>query len=188
VNRVRISFFLAGAVSGVTTALVGAKWPVVLAVGVGPTFFLALLAGMSFAGACKRATRSWQRWSIAAALSTAVYILSLFAFSLAAGYSPDLLGVARSSDIVDFRGDVWVGIMAALLVASAGVELATWVLVGSWNTRAFLFLASAGLVTVLLAYAATSIAHSYWSFIGVLLSLGQGSFCGLVGLQILKSK
>ena len=187
-NRVRISFFLAGAVSGVTTALVGAKWPVVLAVGVGPAFLLALLAASSFAGAWKRVARSWQRWFIAAALSTAVYILSLFAFNLAAGYSPDLLNVLQSSDIVDFRGDVWVGLVAALLIASAGIELVAWVLVGYWSTRAFLALTIAGLTTVLLTYGATSMAHNYWSFFGVLFPLGQGSFCGLVGLQILKSE
>lgn len=187
-SRVPISFLLAGVVSGVVAALTGAKWPMALAVGVGPAFFLALLAAMTLGGAGKGAAFRWWRWCIAAALYSAVYVLSLFAFSIAAGYSTDLLGVSRSNDFLQFREDVLVGLMVALLVASAGVELTTWILVGYWSARTFVLLATAGMATVLLTYATTSIAHSYWSFVGVLLPIGEGSFCSLVGIQILESK
>jgi hypothetical protein len=103
------------------------------------------------------------------------------------GYSPQLIGVSESNDIVQFRTDVWIGLLAAALVASAGIELLAFALIGKWSTAVFGQLVAAGFFTICVAFLVNLMAHHYWSFLGVLLPIGEALFCALVGAQIWNS-
>ena len=114
-------------------------------------------------------------------------MLALFTFSVVAGYAPDLLSIrasGASSNLNGFGGDVWLGLLAAALVTSACVELLAYVLTGKWSNSFLFRLATAGFLSVLVTFLTDRAAHHYWTFYGVLLPLGEGLFCAVVGAQI----
>ena len=187
-----IVFLLAGLFAGVITVALGTSRPTFLAVGVGPLFFSALLAAIAITNSWSRLRHGIWRYVLAVCLCTGAYILALFTFSVVAGYSPQLLGVRPSGDITEFRADVWIGLLTAALVASICIELLAYVVTNKWSNSFLALLIAAGLISVVVTFLGRRMAsnlpsHQYWSFLGVLLTVGEALFCGVLGAQILAS-
>jgi hypothetical protein len=182
-TRQQVTFLLAGLTAGIITTVVGHIWPSFLAFGVGLVFFVAVLTAIAL-------TRSWSRlnrglWRIIAGICicTGAYLLAFFTFVAVGGYWAELLRIRVSTEI-RFSADVWIGLLAAALVASVGIEFLVYVLTGKWNNSSLFRLAAAGVVTILVTFTVYQADHRYWTFYGVLLPLGEGLFCALVGAQI----
>jgi hypothetical protein len=182
----KITFLFAGFAAGIITAVIGRLWPSLLTVVVGLLFFVALVAAITITASWSRLRSGLWRYIAGLVICTGTYVLALLTLMSVGEYAPKL-GVPASSDMVEFRADMWIGFLGAALVASAGVELVLYILAGKWRNSFFGRLAVAGFVTVLVTFLANLAAHNYWSFIGVLLPIGEALFCGVVGAQIWRS-
>jgi hypothetical protein len=182
-----ITFLLTGLTAGLVTVAAGRAWPVALPMlltcSVGALFFVAVLTAVTLSGSWPYLSHGG--WRIVAGISTCTlaYPIALFTFLIVAGYS----GVPTSDDPNRFGVDVWIGLLAAVLVASACVELLAFALTSKWSNLFLFWLAAAGVFTVLLTLAVDRLAHNYWTFYGILLPVGEGLFCWLVGEQILRA-
>ncbi len=183
-TRMQVRFLLAGLTAGLLTVVGGKAWPMLLVHGIGPLFFVAMLAAITLTGSWAHLSHGWWRILAGMGICIGAYLLALFTFWIAGGYSPQLLGIRASMDPIDLGADVGIGLLAAALVASACVEFLAYVLTGKWSNAFLVRLVVAGVATVLVTFAVNRPAHSYWTFYGVLLPLGEGLFCAIVGAQI----
>ena len=192
-TRQQITFFLAGFIAGSITVAAGSASLWVLTVGVGPLFFVALLAAIALTDSWPHIRRGFWRYVLAACASTMAYVLALLTFWMLGGYLQNLLGSRGSNDLSEFRLDVWVGLIAAALVAAVCIELVAYVLTSRWSNAVLARLAGAGILAIVLTFIAVRAVRStgnlpsllyYWSFFGILFSFGEALFCGLVGAQI----
>jgi len=181
------AFLLAGLVAGFIAVALGTSRPTILAVGVGPLFFSAMLAGIAITNSWSRVSPGIWRYIVAACLCTGAYVLALFTFSVVGGYSPQILGVRPSSDIIDFHADVWLGLSAAVLVAAICMELVAFTLTSRWSNFSLGLLVFVGFASILVTFIANRQARHYWSFVGILLPVGEALFCGVVGAQLWRS-
>jgi hypothetical protein len=85
---------------------------------------------------------------------------------------------------LDFRIDIWLGLIAAGVVGASGIAVFTAILTRQWSTSILLRLMLASLVTIVVTFITNLPFHSYWCFFGILLPVGNALFCWLVGLQI----
>jgi hypothetical protein len=182
-KRPPLTFLLAGLTGGVITVVIARIWPTVLIGGVGLLFFVALLAAVAISASWSRVRGGVWRYFAGLVISTAAYLVGLFVFSVATGYSPDVFGVSASSDISHFGPDVAIG-LAASLVSSACIELLASLLTGRWSNRFFVYLSVVGLASVGATYLAHLFVQQAWAFFGVLLPVGEALFCWIIGLQI----
>ena len=180
-------FLLAGLFGGFIVVALGTSRPTFLAVGVGPLFFSAMLAAIAITNSWSRVRPGIWRYVVAACLCTGAYVLALFTFSVVGGYSPQVLGVRPSSDIIEFHADVWLGLSAAVLVAAICMELVAFTLTSRWSNFSLGLLALAGFATILVTFIVNRQARHYWSFVGMLLPVGEALFCGVVGAQLWRS-
>jgi hypothetical protein len=169
--------------AGAITASLGALLPVFLTIGAGPIFFVALVGAASKTGLLQSLPRDTWRFVAAFLISTAGYVVALFAFNLVMGYSPQILGVAASSDIVQFRTDVWLGLLAAAAVAAAGVDGLVAIMIGRWRHRLLLRVWVAGALAITITFVVNLLLHQYWSFLGVLFPLGEALLGVVVGIE-----
>lgn len=183
-SRHQITFLVCGLIAGLTSVTLGTLSLEVLAYGVGPLFFVAIVAGIAITGAWRHVRRSFWRYFAGLLLSTITYVAALVAFSGVGGFSPNWFGVQASARISDFRIDIFLGLIAAGVVGASGIAVLTAILMRQWSTSLLLRLMLAGLVTIVVTFAANLPFHHDWSFLGVLLPLGNALFCWLVGLQI----
>jgi|SRR5882724_4913597 len=185
----QITFLLAGMIAGLICvafasfespeiAIIGLTW------GVGPLFFVAVLAGIAMTGAWNQLQVGFWRYLVGLILITTTYVIALTAFFGVFGFSPDWFGVRPSANMVDFRIDVWLGLIAAGAVGASGIALSAALLTGKWSNSLLLRLVLAGWVTILVTFLANLPFHKNWSFLGVLLPLGNALFCYFVGTQI----
>jgi hypothetical protein len=191
-----IVFLLAGLLGGLVAVAVGVSRPTVLAVGVGLLFFIALLAAIAMTNSWSRVSPGIWRYAVAAIISIAAYLLALITFWGLFGYSPDLFGVHASKDMADFGADIWIGLLAACLVASICIEFVAYVLTSRWSNGVLASFAGAGVLSIVASFTATKLARFAvstmptlyaWVFLGVLLAVGEALFCGLLGAQILRN-
>jgi hypothetical protein len=183
-RRHQITFLLAGLVAGLLSVALGKATAAVLTVGVGLFLFAAIVSAIAITSAWRHLRRGVWRYLAAAILSTIAYILALLTFNTVAGYAPEWFGVRKSSDIVEFRLDVWLGLVAAAVVVSAGIVSLAAIFAGKWCNALFVRLVTAGVVTEVVTYVGNLPFHHYWSFMGVLLPVGNALLCWLVGAQI----
>jgi hypothetical protein len=184
-TRLLGAYFLAGLMAGLLTVSVGARFPVVLAVGTGPIFALAVVICAALSKSHPQIDHRVLRCALFCAACLCSYVISLMGFFIAMGYSPDFLKVARSRDVLDFRADVWVGLVVAMLISSIGTEFGARILTGIWSNQMLARLFLAGISVVGVAYVCTLAGRSYWSFIGVLVPLGAAGFASLICYQLL---
>jgi hypothetical protein len=187
-----VVFFCAGLVAGLVTAAVGPKWPTIFTVGVGPAFFTALVVAIAMTDSWPRLSRGIWRYAVAAVISTLGYILALVTFSGLGGYSPELFGVHRSNDISDFHADVWIGLLAASLVAAIFTEFVAYVLTNRWSNGVLACLAGAGALSVVVTFTGMRLVKLTLTTMPmlyhcILFSVGEALFCALIGAQILRS-
>jgi hypothetical protein len=189
-------YLVAGLLAGIVTVAIGVSRPTVLAVGVGLLFFIALLAAIAMTDSWSRVSPGIWRYAVAAIISIAAYLLALITFWGLFSYSPDLVGVHASKDMADFGADIWIGLLAACLVASICIEFLAYVLTSRWSNSALASLAGAGVLSIVASFTVTKLARLAvstvptlygWAFLGVLLAVGEALFCGLIGAQILRS-
>jgi hypothetical protein len=185
-TRQQVTFFLTGLTAGIITTVVGHIWPGFLAFGVGLVFFVAVLAAIALTRSWSRLNRSLWRFVAGICICTGAYLLAFFTFVTVGGYWFELIRIRVSTEI-RFSADVWIGLLAAALVASVGIEFLLYVLTGKWNNSSLFRLAASGVVTILATFVVDRADHHYWSFYGVLLPLGEGLFCAVVGAQIWRS-
>ncbi len=183
----RMIFLLAGLLAGLVTVGIAGVWPallpVLLVLGVGPLFFVAVFAALALTRSWSRLASGWWRIFAGIFISTGAYLLAFSTFLIVAGYS----GIRTSTGPGPFGADVWVGLLAAALIAAGCIESLVFVLTGKWS-NAFLFrLAAAGVVSVFVTFAFDLAKQSYWTFYGILLPVGESLFCWLVGAQIWRS-
>ena len=187
-TRQQIIFLLAGFIAGSITAAVGRVSLWVLTVGVGPLFFLAIIAAIAFTGSWPHVRHGFWRYVFAACASTMAYVLALVTFWWLGGYLTNLLGNRGSTDLSDFRLDMWVGLIAAALVAAVCIELVAYLLTSRWSNAVLARLAGAGILAIVITFIIVRAARStgnltpllyYWSFFGILFSLGEALFAGL---------
>ena len=182
-RRQQITFLLSGLIAGLISVTLGTLSPVFLAYAVGPLFFVAVVAGIAITAAWRYVQVSFLRYVAGLLLTTTTYVAALFAFSAVSGFS-DWFGFRGSANILDFRIDIWLGLIAAGVVGASGIALFTALLTGKWSTSLLLRLMLAGLVTIVVTFIANLPFHSYWSFFGTLLPVGNALFCCLVGTKI----
>lgn len=182
-RRQQITFLLSGLVAGLISVLLGTWSLLFLAYGVGLFFFAAVVAGIAITVSWRYVRSGFLRCFAGLLLTTLTYVAALVAFSAVAGYS-DWFGFRISAYIEDFRLDIWLGLIAAGVVGASGIAIFTALLTGEWSTSLLQRLMLAGLVTIVLTFIANLPFHSYWSFFGVLLPVGNALFCFIVGAQI----
>jgi hypothetical protein len=191
-TRQQIIFLMAGFTAGIITVAFGKVSLTVLSIGVGPLFFLAILAAIAFTDSWSHVRPGFWRYVIAACVSTAAYVLALVTFWWLGGYLTNLLGSRGSNDLGEFRLDMWIGLSAAALVAAVCIELMAYVLTGKWSNTVLARLVGAGIFSIVVTFIATRAVRPvgnlpllyYWAFFGILFSFGEALFCGLVGAQI----
>jgi len=188
VKRRQVIFFVTGLIAGLISVTLGSLESLIgilgLAYGVGPLFFFAVLGGIVITGAWRRIQADLLRYLAGMVLCTITYVVSMFTFFAVGGFSPNWFGVRPSANIIDFRVDVWLGLVAAGIVGASGITLFTFLLTGKWSYSLLRRLMLAGFLTILVTFMANLPFHNYWSFLGVLLPLGSAICSCLVGAQI----
>jgi len=186
-----------GFIAGIASAELGLSQPTVLVLGVGPFFFIAVLIALAL-------TKSWSHlrsgmWGyfVAMCLSSVTYFVAFLTFIGIAGYAPQVLGFHSSADVIDFGTDVLLGLLAASVVASLGMELLVYILTSRWSNRFLAYFLSASVASLLGAYVIRGIVLrfvrgsgpllQYWISLGALLVVGEALFCAVLGAQILKN-
>ncbi len=188
-KRRKITFFLAGLIAGLICAtfwsfrspeiaIMGLVW------GVGPLFFVAVVAGIVISGAWRHFHPGLLRYLAGLVLCTTSYLAAVTAFWWVFGLSPRWIGFRPSDDMAQFGIDVWLGLVAAGAVGASGIASFSAILTGRWSKSLLLRLMQVGLVTIVVTYMVNLPFHSYWTFFGVLFPLGNALFCYLVGAEI----
>jgi hypothetical protein len=157
---------------------------IMLAYGVGPLFFIAVIAGILITGAWCRLPGGFLRYLAGFVCCLLTYVLAMAVCVWVGGFSPVWFGFRGSAYIEDFGPDIWLGLIAAGVVGACGITLFASILTGRWSTVLLQRLALAGLVTVVVTFLANLPFHHYWSFFGVLFPLGNALFSWVVGMQI----
>lgn len=188
-NRQQITFFLAGLTAGlicITLAFFGSPEVAImtLTTGVGPLFFVAVIAGMVISDARRHFHPGLLRYLVGLVLCTISYFAAAVVFWWVAGLSPRWIGFLQSDNIGQFGFDIWLGLIAAGAVGACGIALFATLLTGSWSTALLRRLMLAGLLTICLAFVANLPFHKDWLLLGVLFPVGNALFCYFVGTHI----
>lgn len=191
-------FLASGFLAGIASAELGLSQPTVLVLGVGPFFFIAVLIALAL-------TNSWSHlrpriWGyfVAMCLSAVIYFVAFLTFIGTTGYAPQVLGLHSSADVIDFGTDVLLGLLAASVVASLGMEVLVYILTSRWSNRFLAFFLAASVASIVGAYVIRGIVlrfvHEggspllqFWISLGALLVVGEALFCAVLGAQILKN-
>lgn len=183
----QITFLLTGLIMGLVCVLPGKSLLMLLTLtwGVGPALFIAVVAGIIITGARRHLQAGLLRYIAGLVVCFITYLLALTLFFGVAGFSPNWFGF-RPSDFVNYQFgiDIVLGLVAAATFAAGGIALFAFVLTRRWSNRLLARLLLAGIVTITVTFIVNYPFHSYWSFFGVLLLLGNALFCYLVGTEI----
>ena len=188
-KRKEITFLVTGLIAGmvcVTFPWSGSPWLAILGLtyGIGPLFFVAVLAGVLITGAWRQIPAQFLHYLAGIVLCTISYFLALFAFFAVVGLASHALPFRQSEKIHNFGLDVWLGLIAAGAVGASGITLFTALLTGKWSNSLLVRLMLAALVTILVTFIVNLPFQTDWSFLGVLFPLGNALFSYLVGAHI----
>jgi hypothetical protein len=188
-NRQQIIFFVTGLIAGLlcfAVAFFGSSEVaiMILTSGVGPAFFVAVVAGIVISGAWSHFRPGFLRYFAALVACTTVYFAAAVVFWWVFGLSPGLIGFSQSANVGNFGIDVWLGLIAAGTVSASGVTLFAALLTAKWSNSLFRRLMLAGFITITVTFVVNLPFQTDWSFLGVLLSFGNSLFCWLVGTHI----
>ncbi len=103
---------------------------------------------------------------------------------LAVGTAPIFGGVM----VTCLLADVWIGLAAAIVIASFGTEIGGRILSGSWSNKMLCCFLMAGLSAAAVAYSCSLAVRSYWSVFGTFIPLVEGAFASLLCYQLLRSR
>ncbi len=183
--KIKITFLLTGLIGGLVCVAPGVSWLMLLTLtwGVGPAFFLAVVAGIIISGARHHLQAGFLRYIAGLVICFITYLLALMVFFGVAGFSPDWFGVRPSANF-EFGMDIVLGVLAAATFAAGGIALFAFVLTGRWSNLLLARLLLAGVVTIIITIIVNYPFRNYWSFYGVLVPLGTSLFCGAVGAHV----
>lgn len=185
--KTQITFWLTGLIGGLGCVAPGVSWLMLLTLtwGVGPAFFVAVVAAIIITGARRHLQAGFLRYITGLVVCFITYLLALTVFFAVAGFSPDWFGFGPS-DLLnhEFGIDVVLGLLAAATFAAGGIALFAFVLTGGWSNFLLGRLLLAGIVTIVITFVVNYPFRSYWSFYGVLVPLGSSLFCGAVGAHL----
>jgi hypothetical protein len=162
--------------------IIGLTW------GVGTLFFGSVIISILFTGASRYLPPGLFRYLLGLILCTLTYLGAVTAFFGVFGFSPTWTGLQRSDDMVQFGLDVWLGLIAAGLVGAIGITLFAALLKRKWSNALLLRLIIAGFLAISITFVANFPFHNYWSFLGVLLPLGNALFCSIVVNEVSQSR
>jgi hypothetical protein len=182
----QLTFLLTGLIAGLVCVAPGVSWLMFLTLtwGVGPAFFVAVVAGIVITGARRHLQANVLRYIAGLVVCFITYLLALMVFFAVGGFSPDWFGFRPSDNFDQFGMDIVLGLLAAATFAAGGIALFAFVLTGRWSNSLLARLLVAGMVTIIITFIVNYPFHNYWSFFGGLLPLGNALFCYLVGTQI----
>jgi hypothetical protein len=182
----QITFLLTGFLGGLLCVMPGPLLSIfTLTWGVGPAFFVAVIAGIIITGARRHLQAGLLRYLAGLVVCFITYLVSLTVLFAVAGFSPDWFGFTPSDFVThQFGMDVFLGLLAAAIFAAGGIAVFAFVLTSRWSKSLLLRLLSAGLITITATFIVNYPLRSYWSFYGVLVPLGTALFCGAVGAHI----
>jgi hypothetical protein len=188
-NRQQITFFVAGLIAGlICITLVSFGPPEVaimtLTTGVGPLFFVAVVAGIVISGAWHHFRPGLLRYLGGLVLCTTSYFAAAVVFWWVGGLSSQLLGFRSSDGIGQFGFDIWLGLIAAGVVGAIGIALFATLLTRRWSNALLRRLLLAGLLTICVTFIVNLPFQKDGSFLGVLFPLGNALFCYFVGAHI----
>jgi hypothetical protein len=185
--KANITFLLTGLLGGVVCVAPG-PWLSIFTLtwGVGPAFFLALVAGVIITGARWHLQTNFLRYIAGLVVCFITYLFALMLFFAVSGFSPDWFGFRPSTNFDQFGMDVFLGLLTAATFAAGGMTLFAFVLTGRWSISLLPRLLLAGVVTIITTFIVNYRLHSYWSLYGVLLPLGNALFCYVVGTRIMQ--
>lgn len=185
---------ICGFVAGIITTAIGQWFPSALTVGAGPMFLAGILVAIALTGAWAQLRPGLWRYLAAFFLCLIAYISALFVFSIVTGYSPEILGIAASHDITEFGSDVFLGLLAGMVVAAIFIELLVFVLTTLWSHQKLFLLGTMGFFSVFVAFIGRGIllrmdrlatpTYRYWAFFGLLFIVSEVLFAGAIGSQI----
>jgi hypothetical protein len=186
-RRRQITFLLAGLIAGLTCVTLGSLEIEIaipaLVYGVGPLFFVAVVASIVITGAGRYIQSGFLRYLAGFFLCTITYFVGIVMIFAVMGLS-QWFGLRASEHLEDFRIDVWLSLIAAGLVAAVGIAAFTALLTRKWSTSLLWRLMFAGLVTIVVTFTVNLAFHNDWSFLHILLPVGNALFCFLVGTHI----
>ena len=176
-----ITFLVTGLIAGLTCVALVFFGPVELAmiiliIGVGPVFFLSVVAGMVISGAQRQLAPGLLRYFGGLVLCTLSYFAAVVV----------LLWVWALSQwlALPFGFDIGLGLSAAGAVGASGIAVFAALLTKRWSKSFLVRLMLAALITIL----ATLLVHvplrKDWSLLGVLFPVGNALFCYLMGARI----
>lgn len=181
-----LAFLAAGSISGIVSAIAGRLWPSFLIVGVGVVFAMALLIALWTTGTQRMLKQGFWRIILGTGICVMSFLFALFTLVWIGQYT-GATGFVSSRDTVTFGADALVSFFGALMVASVLIAFLALVLTGRWSNGFLMRLIAAGAVAIVATFFVNLPFIHYWSFMGVLLPLGQGLFLWLLGLQIVSN-
>jgi hypothetical protein len=122
--KTKITFLLTGLIGGLVCVMPGPLLSIfTLTWGVGPAFFVAVVAGIIMTGAGRHLQADLLRHIAGLVVCVITYLLALMVFFGVYGFSPDWLGVRPSDNVDRFGMDVILGLLAAGAFAAGGIAL-----------------------------------------------------------------
>jgi hypothetical protein len=190
-RRPQITFFVAGLIAGlICVALVFLGPPEVaimtLMIGVGPLFFVAVVAGIVISGAWRHFRPGFLRYFAGLVICATSYLATAIIFWWVAGLSSKWLGFRSSDSLGHFGFDIWLGLIAAGALGAGCIAMFTTLLTGRWSNALLRRLMLAGLITLVVTFVANRPFQTDWSFLGLLFPVGNALFSYLVGSHILQ--
>lgn len=183
-----MKFLLTGLIGGLACVAPGLSFMLLtLTWGVGPAFFVAVVAGIIITGERRNLQANPLQYMAGLAVCGITYLLALIVFIWVAGFSSEWFGFRRSDFAkFEFGIDIVLGFLAAATCAAGGIALFAFVLTRKWSNSLFSRLLLAGIATIGFTFIVNYPIRSYWSFYGVLVPLGSSLFCGAVGVHFLE--
>jgi len=151
---------------------------------VGPSFFIAVVAGIIITGAQRHLQTNLLHYLAGLVVCFVTYLLAFFVFWVVYGFSPDWFGFRQSANFESFGVDGVLGLVAAAPIAAGGIAFFAFVLTGRWSNTLLARLLLAGIVTIIITFIVNYPFQSYWPLFGVLIPLGNALCSAAVGAHL----
>jgi hypothetical protein len=179
-----VVFLLVGIGAGLAAVLTGRLWMTSLALSGGFFFAIALLIAIVISTEPELLRQHPVRASIGLLACIPAYILVVFTSASISQYLAGALHLAPTGNLEDGRLDMALGVLVASWLAGFFVELLNAVLIGSWSWRSLGMCLMFGSIAVALSLLVNAPFHSYWIFVGTLLTTAEALLLLQVGRRL----
>jgi FAD/FMN-containing dehydrogenase len=181
--KLPLIFFAVLSTVGLIMVAVARLRPEFLTVMPGALFFLGVLLATALSGVRHRLFPSTATELLAFLVSTSGYIVAVLVFHAVFSFAPEVFSVHTSNDILDFGGDVLLGLLCASITGAFGLGIIVSVTRKAWRGGMITQAVLAGFATISIAFVAHLKFHNYWSFFGVLFAVGFGMYGAILGRE-----